>query len=151
MPVKAGTLAGVDDISRHKDELRERQRELRNLLCEWDPIGGVGANGPRDEYDCLLGILGRLRAGLSEAAIRRYLTAQLRDHFGVDPRAAHPREGDHRDFEWYWRDPLREVSGRGIGAVGRPRRRTTVSRSGHASTCPAGVSGSVVPPATLRT
>ena len=35
----------MDDISRHRRELRDKQRHLRDLLCEWDPIGVIGDDG----------------------------------------------------------------------------------------------------------
>jgi hypothetical protein len=56
----------MTDISRFKAELREKQLELRRLLNEWDSIGIKGGpEAPTDEYDCLFGVIGKLREGLT--------------------------------------------------------------------------------------
>ncbi len=63
--------------------------ELRRLLNEWDPIGVYDpeTNFPEDEYDCLeLLLMERLRNGDSAAEIERFLTLELSEHFGLDPR-----------------------------------------------------------------
>lgn len=66
------------------DEQDRRQKELRNLLNQWDPIGV--ADIVNDEYDCLLVPLQQqLAATPSRAQIREYLWWQLEDHFGLDP------------------------------------------------------------------
>src|SRR5215471_21434462 len=50
-----------------RDSVDKRERKaaisyLRDLLNEWDPIGG--GHVPPDEYDCLVGhLLGKLTAG----------------------------------------------------------------------------------------
>ncbi len=75
----------MEDISLHKAELRQKERELRNLLNEWDPIGVV-PGGPFDEYDCMLPVLGKLYHGASEAEIGAYFEEQLKSHFGLDPK-----------------------------------------------------------------
>ena len=44
------------------------------LLCEWDPIGVVGAGGPIDEYDSYaLRVFAMLREGANAETIARYL------------------------------------------------------------------------------
>ncbi len=97
----------MDDISRVKGALRKKQRELRDLLCEWDPIGVVTDFGDlRDEYDCLLGIVGDLRQGMTEDELAAYLEEQLREHFGLDPAPHRPLVFAHRVFTWYWSSPL---------------------------------------------
>lgn len=95
-----------------KRELRQRWSQLRELLCEWDPIG-IMANpdAPRDEYDCLLGpLLTRLQSSAPESDIATYLRHEITTHFGLS--------SEHYDFQavakrvqaWYdhsWRE-LRE-------------------------------------------
>jgi hypothetical protein len=58
----------VNDISRHKSRLRAKQRDLRHLLNDWDPIG-VADIAPSDEYDCFLGLIGQLYRGSSESQL----------------------------------------------------------------------------------
>jgi hypothetical protein len=82
------------------------KRELRSLLLSWDPIGIVGPDGPSDEYDCLLRVLGFLRQGMSEAELEGFLVTELRDHFGIDPESARPRDFASRIHHGYWSDPL---------------------------------------------
>lgn len=96
------------DISRHKQALKRRQSELRLLLTEWDPMGvyGPGSQCPPDEYDCLLVMVGKLREGASAVEVERFLTEELREHFGLDPNYASPRKFAERVHTWYWQDPL---------------------------------------------
>jgi hypothetical protein len=59
-------------------------RELREILCEWDPIGvfSADADWPKDEYDGLIGpLLGRLQAGADAGAVQDYLMG-LDGYFG---------------------------------------------------------------------
>ena len=95
----------LDDISRLKYAVRVKQRELRGLLLEWDPIG-IGPNGPEDEYDCVLRVLGFLKKGMSPNEPEALLASELRSHFGVDPQPAHPGDFAKRVHDWYWSDPL---------------------------------------------
>ena len=104
VPLKIVARA-MDDISRHKAALRQKQVELRELLWDWDPIG-VAPDGPRDEYDCLFGLIGRLREGASVAELDAYLTNELVEHFGPDPEPASPAEFAAKLQTWYWADPL---------------------------------------------
>ena len=72
-------------LGRRGDEARARQRgrELRALLLEWDPIG-VGPEGPRDEYDCLLWpVLRKLEDRIGPAELSAFLARELQDHFGL--------------------------------------------------------------------
>jgi hypothetical protein len=97
----------MTDISRFKAELREKQLELRRLSNEWDPIGIMGGpDAPTDEYDCLSGVIGKLREGLTDGELAAYLTEQLRHHFGIDPRESRTMEFAKRLHEWYWQNPL---------------------------------------------
>jgi hypothetical protein len=98
----------TEDISRHKEALRQKQRELRSLLHEWDPIGvyGPGSECPPGEYDCLLPIIGKLRDGASSAEPRKFLNKELSEHFGVEPKNARPELFAEQLYSWYWQDPL---------------------------------------------
>jgi hypothetical protein len=60
----------VVDKSR-RSAVRKKQQELLGLLNEWDPIG-VMPGAPSDEYDCLLGLLGRLQRGDEPGKLSRY-------------------------------------------------------------------------------
>ena len=82
-----------------------KQRELQGLVNEWDPIG-IMPGAPSDEYDCLLGLLGRLQRGDEPGKLSRYLRRQLSHHFGLDPYQSHPEQFAERVFAWYWADPL---------------------------------------------
>ena len=94
----------MEDLSRHKAQIRIKQRELRSLLNEWDPIGADGL--PEDEYDCFLRVIGDLHRGATESQVAAYLRAQLADHFGIDPDPSRPEAFARRVYDWYWADPL---------------------------------------------
>ena len=65
-----------------KQALRQRGQQLRALLNEWDPIG-VGPDGPKDEYDCLLWpVMRQLEADASPEELGAFLAAELEEHFG---------------------------------------------------------------------
>lgn len=97
----------MEDLSRHKAELRQKQRGLQRLLNEWDPIGVMsGEDAPADEYDCLSGVLGQLHKGASREQLAAYLREQLRRHFGLDPTESRPDQFASDLFDWYWADPL---------------------------------------------
>lgn len=90
-----------------KREERQRWSQLRELMCDWDPIGIMDhANAPRDEYDCLIGpLLTQLDSSASEAAIAKYLRNQIVDHFGLsasdyDFTAVTKRIQAWYDFSW---------------------------------------------------
>lgn len=62
--------------------MRRRGRELRALLSEWDPIG-VGPDGPKDEYDCLLWpVMRKLEEGVAPPDLTAFLASELEEHFG---------------------------------------------------------------------
>ncbi|MFJ2820071.1 hypothetical protein ACIO7M_03000 [Streptomyces toxytricini] len=76
------------------------QRELRQLLNEWDPIGVADLVG--DEYDCLLApLLGRLCRGADGTEIGAYLRTEVEDHFGLDPSASRPEAMAARLTAWW--------------------------------------------------
>jgi hypothetical protein len=62
------------------------QKELRELLMAWDPIGVGGAPEAADEYDCMIGpLMHQLHDGKSAGDIATWLTTELTDHFGLEP------------------------------------------------------------------
>lgn len=71
-----------------KQESRERWSQLRDLICAWDPIGVMDDPAwPNDEYDCLVGPVMRiLESGASPDEITKYLSHEIKSHFGLDPR-----------------------------------------------------------------
>jgi hypothetical protein len=92
-----------------KAQMRQRGRELRALLNEWDPIG-VGPNGPADEYDCLLwDIMRRLERQVSEADLSSFLADELEQHFGLRADLAGVEGFVSRARSWFeksWKDSL---------------------------------------------
>jgi hypothetical protein len=84
-------------------ELRERFRELRDLINAWDPIGVLDdPDWPRDEYEGLVGpVLRRLEAGDTPAQLAAYLRAEARDRFGLDPDGCPPEAAAARMVAWY--------------------------------------------------
>ena len=72
----------------HARLYRLGSREIRGLLNEWDPIPG----SPEDEYDCLIPQLYAMLSSSADAAeVERYITDELRNHFGIEPAT----EGEH--------------------------------------------------------
>jgi hypothetical protein len=71
--------------------MRQRGRELRALLNEWDFLGVVREGGPTDEYDCLLWPLLRLlEQGATDDQIADYLKTEMGEHFGQGPNVRRP-------------------------------------------------------------
>jgi hypothetical protein len=92
-----------------KLELRHRWSQLRDLMCEWDPIGIMGnPDAPRDEYDCLLGpLLTRLQSATPDADIAGYLRDELVAHFGLSSEHYDFRAVAKRVQAWFdhgWRE-----------------------------------------------
>jgi hypothetical protein len=84
-----------------KARMRERGRQLRALLNEWDPIG-VGPDAPKDEYDCLLWpVMGKLEAGASEEQLVAFLVSELKGHFGLTGDAGSVKEFVWRARNWF--------------------------------------------------
>jgi hypothetical protein len=63
------------------------EREVRELLLRWDPIGVSQEPGwPSDEYDAFLEpIADRLRAGATEEDLSAFLADAVREHLGLEP------------------------------------------------------------------
>jgi hypothetical protein len=84
-----------------KQVLRQRGRELRALLNEWDPIG-VGPDGPKDEYDCLLWpIMRKLENNTRPGELAAFLKAELEQHFGIRDDAARTAAFASRACNWF--------------------------------------------------
>lgn len=76
-----------------QQQLRHVADGLQSLLNQWDPIGLVGADGPTDEYECLVWPVVRLlREGVSAEVLAEHLTKELQSHFGLEPQACAPGE-----------------------------------------------------------
>jgi hypothetical protein len=91
-----------------KSRMRQRGRELRALLNEWDPIGVVADGGPTDEYDCLLWPLMRLlEQDATPRDIASFLKGELKGHFGLGPFVRRPMAFAERAKAWFdhgWAD-----------------------------------------------
>jgi len=92
-----------------KRELRQRWSQLRELMCDWDPIGIMAhADAPWDEYDCLIGpLLTQLASSASEADIAKYLRHQIVHHFGLSASDYDVTAVAKRVQAWYdlgWRE-----------------------------------------------
>jgi hypothetical protein len=69
---------------KNKHDTRESQRQLRQLLMAWDPIGVAGIPEAADEYDCMISpLMHQLSAGAEESTVAQWLVAELKDHFGL--------------------------------------------------------------------
>ena len=87
-----------------KREVRQRSSQLNALLYEWDPIG-VGPDGPRDEYECLVGpLLRMLQSGATQSEIASYLETELVEHFGLTTNRDDIAAAASRIRAWFDRD-----------------------------------------------
>jgi hypothetical protein len=96
-------IAVVHRINEHLKRAADWE-ELRQLLNSWDPIGVYDpeTDFPPDEYDCLYGpLMGLLRKGADVAAVADFLSRDLSDHFGLDPRPSRPEEFAARLVQWF--------------------------------------------------
>ena len=86
------------------DWARRAQRELRDLLNEWDPIGvfdDEDGEGPVDEYDCIRDpLISHLLRGDSRAEVAAFLREELTGHFGLEPWLVTTNVID-RIFNWW--------------------------------------------------
>lgn len=86
---------------------RRAQRELRDLLNEWDPLGVFDPDdddhnlGVVDEYDCIRDpLIAHLLRGDSRTQVAEFLRDELRGHFGLEPSRSTTHFID-RVFEWW--------------------------------------------------
>jgi hypothetical protein len=70
-------------------------------------MGVMGPEGPNDEYDCLLWPLMRmLEEDRTVEELTGFLTTELRDHFGLDPKYSQSSAIAARAKAWFestWR------------------------------------------------
>jgi hypothetical protein len=78
---------------------RCRQRNLRYLLNEWDPIG-LAEIAP-DEYGCLIGPLCAPTEWSGRPEISTFLRYELEDHFGLDPERCDVGASADRLVAWW--------------------------------------------------
>lgn len=81
------------------------ERELRDLLLRWDPIGVAREpDWPQDEYDSFLEPLAaRLRAGASERDIAAFLEDAVHEQLGLEPDRRREGHLAHELVAWYAR------------------------------------------------
>jgi hypothetical protein len=94
-------------VEHDADWARQAQRELRNLLNEWDQIGVFDPDdddrdsGPVDEYDCIRDpLISHPLRGDGRYEIAEFLRDELPGHFGLEPWLATTNVID-RIFEWW--------------------------------------------------
>ncbi len=96
-----------------KREIRQRSSELNVLVYEWDPIG-VAPDGPRDEYECLVGpLLTMLQSGATQSEIASYLETELIEHFGLVPNRDNIAAAASRVRAWFdrgWKELVDPVT-----------------------------------------
>jgi hypothetical protein len=78
---------------RNRDRTRESQRQVRELLLAWDPIGVGGTDSAEDEYDLMISpLMHLLHDGADTDALAEWIASQ-RDYMGLGPEAS-VRTGD---------------------------------------------------------
>ncbi len=87
----AGAGRVPDRVQHDAEWARRAQRELRELLNQWDPIEVFDPAdqdsdvGPVDEYDCLCDpLISRLLRGDGRAAVAEFLRHELTNHYGLE-------------------------------------------------------------------
>jgi hypothetical protein len=86
----------------NKHDTRESQRQLRQLLMAWDPIGVAGIPGAEDEYDCMISpLMHQLYAGADESSVAQWLVAELNDYFGLTASPDRERQMAARITRWW--------------------------------------------------
>ena len=69
-----------------KRDGKERMREVRALVMEWDAIGVADFPEAADEYDCMIGPLyGHLQRGADARFLCDWIARERVDHFGLSP------------------------------------------------------------------
>ena len=68
---------------RNRDRTRESQRQVRELLLAWDPIGVAGTDSAEDEYDFMISpLMHLLHDGTDADALAEWIASQ-RDYMGL--------------------------------------------------------------------
>ena len=73
-------------MNTNETELSRRLATIRELWCEWDPIGvfQIDPNWPRDEYDAYVEpTLHLLEAGVDESKLAQYLENVSHETMGL--------------------------------------------------------------------
>ena len=89
-----------------KQESRQRFAELRELWCEWDPIGAMSEpDWPRDEYDAYVGRSMRfLESDTSDEEFIRFLEHIVGEYIGLGREGiehSKPKEFVAKMREWF--------------------------------------------------
>lgn len=86
-----------------KKGIADEQKELKQLLNEWDPIGVLPfEGGPKDEYDCFSDpIISLLHKGKNKKEIIAFLNKHLKEHVGLDPKYSKPEEFADKIMHWW--------------------------------------------------
>lgn len=95
-----------------KEQSRQRYKELRELWCEWDPIGVFADDDwPGDEYDSYLSsTLRLLENGAGKHEISKYLSNIVGDYMGLGENGikySKPLIFAEKLHDWYekkWQD-----------------------------------------------
>ncbi len=87
-------------------ELSQRLATIRDLWCEWDPIGvfSIDPNWPRDEYDAYLEpTLHLLEASVGEARLTHYLESVAHQTMGLSEVSSPAADFAKRLLSWFSR------------------------------------------------
>jgi hypothetical protein len=92
-----------------KRDGKERMREIRALLMEWDAIGVADVPEAADEYDCMIGPLhGHLQRGADARSLRDWIARERVDHFGLIPNTGADSALADALVEWWAARSTRE-------------------------------------------
>ena len=97
----------VSERKLEKTAMRQRGRELRAILNEWDPIGVMGpdAKPGDDEYDDLLWpVMRLLEGGASAGDLARYLVKKLDEDYGLNVGESKLQGVSSSIKEWFERN-----------------------------------------------
>lgn len=89
-----------------KQTSRKRWKEIRELWCQWDPIGVMSdPDWPKDEYDSYLGpSLRLLEQNVPIEEIEKYLSHIIGDYMGLGRAGINyskPNEFARKLKDWY--------------------------------------------------
>lgn len=91
-----------------KRDGKERMREVRALVMEWDAIGVADVPEAADEYDCMIGPLyGHLQRGADARFLRDWIARERVDHFGLSPNLGADRALADALVAWWTARSLR--------------------------------------------
>ena len=100
-------MTDIDAVWPRIEQHARAQRELRELLNEWDPIGVFDladvdqGSWPVDEYDCIREpLISHLLRGDNRSEIAEFLRNELTSHFGLEPWLVTTNVVE-RIFDWW--------------------------------------------------